>query len=131
MNVVDVGDDDGCKVWANVYYMRTLAAARAPIKAVSEVRTEVSIATIDISLFGTKVKTIAMEPKPGRGAGWVEQLYLDDDMRISAGNKGSVFVHVKDADAGGGGGEEATTTSASSSTASTSLAIAKTTSTEE
>ena len=109
--------------------MRTLAAARAPIKAVSEVRTEVSIATIDISLFGTKVKTIAMEPKPGRGAGWVEQLYLDDDMRISAGNKGSVFVHVKDADAGGG--EEATTTSASSSTASTSLAIAKTTSTEE
>ena len=110
--------------------MCTLAAARAPIKAVSEVRTEVSIATIDISLFGTKVKTIAMEPKPGRGAGWVEQLYLDDDMRISTGNKGSVFVHVKDAE-DASGGEDATTTSASSSTASTSLAIAKTSSTEE
>ena len=61
-------------------------------------RTEVSISTIDISLFGSLVKTMTMTPKPGRGAGWVEQLYLDDDLRISAGNKGSVFVHVKDDD---------------------------------
>lgn len=50
-------------------------------------------------------------------------------MRVSAGNKGSVFVHVKDAeDAGGGRGEELTTTT---TTASTSLAVAKTKSADE
>lgn len=44
-------------------------------------------------------------------------------MRVSAGNKGSVFVHVKDAeDAGGGRGKEPTTTT---TTASTSLAKTK------
>ena len=111
----------------------SLATARAPIKSVSDVRTEVSIATIDISLFGTAVKTIEMEPKPGRGAGWVEQLFLDEDMRISAGNKGSVFVHVKDPeeeeDAGGGGNGQEQVTSAGSS--SSSLAITKTNTTDE
>lgn len=42
----------------------------------SDIRTEVRIATVDVSVFGVAVKTIEMEPKPGRGAGWVEQLYL-------------------------------------------------------
>ena len=78
-------------------------SARAPIEAVSDERTEVSISTIDIALFGNTVKTMEMTPKPGRGAGWVEQTFLDDEMRISVGNKGSVFVHVREGSGDGDG----------------------------
>lgn len=82
-------------------------SARAPVKAVSETRVEVAISTIDVSLFGATLRTIEMTPKPGRGAGYVDQLFLDDDIRISRGNKGSLFVHLreKEDDAPGKGAE--------------------------
>jgi hypothetical protein len=33
----------------------------------------------------------------------VEQTFLDDEMRISVGNKGSVFVHVREGSGDGDG----------------------------
>ena len=58
-----------------------------------------------------------MTPKPGRGAGWVEQTFLDDEMRISVGNKGSVFVHVRERERDGDGDGAAESTSGGKSTA--------------
>jgi|TARA_B110000503_G_C7082823_1_gene385943 hypothetical protein len=75
-------------------------SAKAPIAAVSETRTEVRISTVDVSIAGNTVWSKTLTPKPGKGAGWVEQLYLDDEMRISRGNKGSLFIHTRE---GGGG----------------------------
>jgi hypothetical protein len=67
-----------------------------------------------------------MTPTPGRGAGYVEQIFLDDDMRVSVGNKGSVFVHVKDDAAGGGGGGGGDSASAAGEGAgATNVAIAR------
>jgi hypothetical protein len=101
-------------------------SAIAPIAAVSDVRTEVRVSTIDISLFGAVVKRMEMTPTPGRGAGYVEQIFLDDDMRVSVGNKGSVFVHVKDDAAGGGGGGGGDSASAAGEGAgATNVAIAR------
>jgi hypothetical protein len=87
-------------------------SATAPTQAVSDSRTEVRISTVDVSVGGTRVWRKTLEPKPGRGAGWVEQLYLDDELRISRGNKGSLFVHsrefegTREASGNTGGGEE-------------------------
>jgi hypothetical protein len=99
-------------------------SARAPVKAVSETRVEVAISTIDVSLFGATLRTIEMTPKPGRGAGYVDQLFLDDDIRISRGNKGSLFVHLreKEDDAPGKGAEGVA--SGGEEKASTALAVA-------
>ena len=72
-------------------------SATAPTAAVSATRTEVRISTVDVSVGGTRVWGKTLEPRPGRGAGWVEQLYLDDQLRISRGNKGSLFVHSREA----------------------------------
>lgn len=69
--------------------------AKAESKTVSDVRTEIVIRTVDISFAGNLVKTIELQPRPGAGAGWVDHLYLDDEIRVSLGNKGSLFVHVK------------------------------------
>jgi hypothetical protein len=40
-----------------------------------------------------------------RPTGWVDTLYLDDDVRVSTGDKGSVFVARRARGGGGGGGE--------------------------
>ena len=98
-------------------------SARAPVKATSDTRVEVSISTIDISLFGNVVKTMRMTPKPGRGAGYVEQLFLDDALRISRGNKGSVFVHARE---DGDPGAANTTAGEETQNTTTSLAVTKT-----
>jgi len=74
-------------------FLRVKAIARS--SAASDVRTNVTIDTVDINLFGKKVKTITLEPSPGKGIGYVEQLYLDDKVRVSVGNKGSIFVHER------------------------------------
>lgn len=74
-------------------FLRVQAMARSSVA--SDVRTNVTIDTVDITLFGKKVKTITLEPSPGKGQGYVEQLYLDDKVRVSVGNKGSVFVHER------------------------------------
>jgi PAP_fibrillin len=35
-------------------------------------------------------------PLPFKGRkGWLDMLYLDDDLRVSKGNRGGVFVHVR------------------------------------
>ena len=99
-------------------------SARAPVKATSDTRVEVSISTIDISLFGNVVKTMRMTPKPGRGAGYVEQLFLDDALRVSRGNKGSVFVHRRE-DGDSPGGAETTAGNETPKT-TTSLTVTRT-----
>jgi len=37
------------------------------------------------------------ERKPGEGVGFVEWLYLDQNLRVTRGNKGSLFVHTREA----------------------------------
>jgi hypothetical protein len=81
-------------------------SARAPICAVSDSRTEVRISTVDVSVGSVKVWNKTFEPKLGRGAGWVDQLYLDDELRISRGNKGSLFVHTREETSDGGSNEK-------------------------
>jgi len=70
--------------------------ARARSEAVGETRTNVWIDEVDVRVGGRTLKTFTLAPRPGAGQGWVEQLFLDDRVRISRGNKGSVFVHVRD-----------------------------------
>ena len=87
-------EENGARVVNDVEvakFLRVKAIARS--SAASDVRTNVTIDTVDINLFGKKVKTITFEPSPGKGIGYVEQLYLDDKVRVSVGNKGSIFVH--------------------------------------
>ena len=89
-------EENGARVVNDVEvakFLRVKAIARS--SAASDVRTNVTIDTVDINLFGKKVKTITLEPSPGKGIGYVEQLYLDDKVRISVGNKGSIFVHER------------------------------------
>jgi len=89
-------EDNGSRVVNDVEvakFLRVTAMARSSVA--SDVRTNVTIDTVDINLFGKKVKTITLEPSPGKGQGYVEQLYLDDKVRVSVGNKGSVFVHER------------------------------------
>ena len=73
---------------------RTLNA-RATCAAVSDNRLDVRITEVDIFVGPWKAKTIEITPTPGKNDGWVEQLYLDDNMRISAGTRDSMFVHCK------------------------------------
>ena len=89
-------EENGARVVNDVEvakFLRVKAIARS--SAASDVRTNVTIDTVDINLFGKKVKTITLEPSPGKGIGYVEQLYLDDKVRVSVGNKGSIFVHER------------------------------------
>jgi hypothetical protein len=69
--------------------------ARATCAAVSDNCLDVRITEVDIFVGPWKAKTIEITPTPGKNDGWVEQLYLDDNMRISAGNRDSMFVHCK------------------------------------
>lgn len=64
--------------------------AGADTKVVSPTRTEVQINSATVEIGGLKV------PLNIKGEGWIEQLYLDDTLRISRGNKGSTFVHVRE-----------------------------------
>ena len=89
-------EENGARVVNDVEvakFLRVKAIARS--SAASDVRTNVTIGTVDINLFGKKVKTITLEPSPGKGIGYVEQLYLDDKVRVSVGNKGSIQTTTK------------------------------------
>ena len=92
--------------------------AFARSETVSNARTNVVIDKVDVRWGERVLKTFELQPRPGAGSGWVEQRYLDNDVRISVGNKGSVFVHVRDEEGGSEGGSEV----ASSSSASAALA---------
>jgi hypothetical protein len=95
--------------------------AYAQAQRASAVRTDITINTVDIILFGKTVKTITLKPRPGAGQGWVEQWYLDDVVRVSVGNKGSVFVHVREED----GTKDKTNDATASTKASSSVALAR------
>jgi len=89
--------------------------AFARSEAVSNARTNVVIDKVDLRWGERVLKTFELQPRPGAGSGWVEQRYLDDDLRISVGNKGSVFVHVRDEE---GGSEQGASEGAAASSAS-------------
>eukprot|EP00245_Coleochaete_scutata_P005884 TRINITY_DN19859_c0_g1_i1.p1 TRINITY_DN19859_c0_g1~~TRINITY_DN19859_c0_g1_i1.p1 ORF type:complete len:431 (-),score=75.34 TRINITY_DN19859_c0_g1_i1:392-1684(-) len=65
--------------------------AGASTKTASDIRTDVNIdgGVLEIGALSIPLKFLV-------GQGYVEQLYLDDKVRISRGNKGSLFIHVRD-----------------------------------
>ena len=66
--------------------------ASARCEASSDVRTGVDIQGAGIYLGPLRI------PVPtGAGAGWVDWLYLDEDIRVTRGSKGSLFVHRREA----------------------------------
>lgn len=64
--------------------------AEADCVTSSNVRTNVAINSGQLELGPLKI------PLGIKGEGYVEQLYLDNKLRISRGDKGSLFVHVRD-----------------------------------
>ncbi|EFJ23198.1 hypothetical protein SELMODRAFT_150691 [Selaginella moellendorffii] len=68
--------------------------ARATSEATSKTRRHVRIQGAAVQLLGGSVSV----PLNIEGAGYVELTYLDKRMRISRGNRGSTFVHVRDDD---------------------------------
>ncbi|KAK9846661.1 hypothetical protein WJX81_008660 [Elliptochloris bilobata] len=56
-------------------------------------RTRVAIDGVFLELFGLRVPLPIKQNEPG----YVDWLYLDDNLRITRGNKGSVFVHTREA----------------------------------
>jgi hypothetical protein len=66
--------------------------AVAQARAVSDDRTEIVIDQVLLELGPFKFNI----PVRRDEAGFIEWLFLDNDMRVTRGNKGSVFVHVRD-----------------------------------
>ncbi|GAQ90499.1 fibrillin family protein [Klebsormidium nitens] len=64
--------------------------ANADTETTSPVRTNVFIRKAAVEVGPVKI------PLNLNGRGFVEQLYLDDKLRISRGSKGSTFIHVRD-----------------------------------
>jgi len=64
--------------------------ARARSEAVSETRRSVNIEGADLELGGLKI------PLKISAEGYTDILYIDSKIRIAKGNKGSVFVHVRE-----------------------------------
>jgi hypothetical protein len=48
----------------------------------------------DITFAGFKIGPITI-PLPIRARGWLEFVYLDDDLRVTRGNRGGLFVHTR------------------------------------
>merc|ERR1712032_1121456 len=68
----------------------TAVVTFAAVGGESPARISCDITDAGLSLFGFKV------PLPLRAkGGWLDFLYLDDDIRITRGNLGGVFVHVR------------------------------------
>ena len=108
-------EDDGVRNAVELGMLRIEAFATS--ENAGAVRTNIEIRTVDVSFGGRRLKTFELNPKPGAGRGWVEQRFLDEEVRISVGNKGSVFVHVKD-DEGESAKEAKETTDAATTTTS-------------
>lgn len=53
----------------------------------------ISCDIVDASIKLWKLPTIPL-PLRAKG-GWLDFLYLDEDMRITRGNRGGLFVHVR------------------------------------
>jgi len=61
----------------------------------NRLKSTIATARLEIKLgrrFGLKPLRI---PLPLKGDGWLEFTYLDDDMRITRGNRGGLFVHMR------------------------------------
>ena len=70
-------------------YLRLRAYASTVVE--SETRTAVSIETAALEVGPFAI------PLPGvQGEGYIDWLYLDDELRITRGNKGSLFVHIRE-----------------------------------
>lgn len=82
-------------------------SARARCEPASDTRTDVYIADAGLAL-GSEQQLFVPLPSPvtkvnkqaqaeGAATGWVDWLYLDEDLRITRGNKGSLFIHRREA----------------------------------
>jgi hypothetical protein len=71
-----------------------LAKVRAPAtcKPIKDTRTQVIIDSLFAEVLGLRIPI----PISRDGAGYVDWLYVDDRLRISKGNRGSTFVHVRE-----------------------------------
>lgn len=88
-NIVQVSKQR-CRVIADVAY--TLPESEAPIRLGSTI----CAASLEIAVgrrFGWKPLRI---PLPLNGVGWLDVTYLSADMRVTRGNRGGVFVHMRD-----------------------------------
>ncbi|KIY95935.1 putative plastid-lipid-associated protein 12 [Monoraphidium neglectum] len=69
--------------------------AQATCAAEGDARTDVNIGGAFLSVLGGKLRV----PLPIKGTGFVDWLYLSDDVRVTRGSKGSLFVHVREPEA--------------------------------
>eukprot|EP01025_Chloroclados_australasicus_P031801 TRINITY_DN3218_c0_g1_i5.p3 TRINITY_DN3218_c0_g1~~TRINITY_DN3218_c0_g1_i5.p3 ORF type:complete len:164 (-),score=5.87 TRINITY_DN3218_c0_g1_i5:210-701(-) len=71
----------------------------ADCKYVSESRLELTLNFIQFEVFGIEIpfkrRQEGQEPSES-GIGFLDILYLDNDIRVSRGNRGSLFVHVRE-----------------------------------
>lgn len=70
-------------------------SATATCKAISDTRTEVFITDAGFYLGPLKIP-ISVPRSEGRNPGFVEWLYLDEDIRITRGSQGSYFIHRRE-----------------------------------
>lgn len=66
--------------------------AQASCAALSDTRTDVNISGGGVYVGALKL------PLPVKGTGYVDWLYLDDELRVTRGSKGSLFIHTKEQD---------------------------------
>ncbi|GAX78326.1 hypothetical protein CEUSTIGMA_g5768.t1 [Chlamydomonas eustigma] len=71
--------------------------ADADCSPTSDIRTSVFIKEAAISL-GNVLKIPVKVPKGDNNPGFIDWLYLDEDLRITKGSKGSIFVHKREID---------------------------------
>ena len=79
------------KVVADVEYSTPTADCELP----SRLDSTICAASLQLAIgrrFGWKPLKI---PLPLRGVGWLDVNFLSDDMRITRGNRGGLFVHLR------------------------------------
>ncbi|CAI7736814.1 unnamed protein product, partial [Closterium sp. NIES-53] len=86
-----VVSEDGSRL-ENIVELLPAVLLRAAAEAyvVGPARTEVYIDATTLEVGALKVDL------PITGQGYIDQLYLDETLRVSRGNAGSLFVHVRD-----------------------------------
>ncbi|CAG9464404.1 unnamed protein product [Pedinophyceae sp. YPF-701] len=65
--------------------------AEAACRPLEDARTGVTIDGADLKLFGNTLRLGGV-----KGEGWIDWLYLDDEIRVTRGNKGSTFIHTRE-----------------------------------
>mmetsp|Transcript_42880 Transcript_42880/g.134570 ORF Transcript_42880/g.134570 Transcript_42880/m.134570 type:complete len:320 (-) Transcript_42880:220-1179(-) len=84
-NVVNFGTTGRSKVNARVAY-EPVVPEHGPVERLD--------CTIDQAIL--QIRPWLRLPLPLRGKGWLDFIYLDSDLRITTGNRGSTFVHIKE-----------------------------------